>query len=65
MWDTRLGKSIYSEKSKSGCKNLSITPDGSLFAFSNKDDDLITFFDMRKFSQLKTLQFKDKMLIIF
>lgn len=60
MWDTRLGKSIYSEKSKSGCKNLSITQDGSLFAFSNKDDDFITFFDMRKFSQLKTLQFKDK-----
>lgn len=55
-----MAKCINSEKSKTGCKNLRISPDGMQFAYSNKDDDIITFFDMRNFSQLKSIQFKDK-----
>jgi len=60
LWDIRVGKSINSEKAKTGCKNLKISPNGTEFAFSSKDDDIITFFDIRKFSLLKSTEFKDK-----
>ncbi len=60
LWDLRTNKSINSEKSKTGCKNLKISPNGSEFAFSSKDDDIINFFDMRKFQLIKSTEFKDK-----
>jgi len=55
-----MNKSINSEKSKSGCKNIKISPNGNEFAFCSKDDDIITFFDIRKFAQIKSTEFKDK-----
>ena len=60
LWDTRISKCINSEKFKTGCKNLKINPEGTEFVFSSKDDDIITFFDIRKFSQIKSIGFKDK-----
>lgn len=60
LWDLRINKSLHSEKAKTGCKNLKISPNGTEFAFSSKDDDIISFFDIRKFSLLKSTEFKDK-----
>lgn len=60
LWDLRTNKCINSEKSKTGCKNLKISPNGNEFAFSSKDDDIINFFDMRKFQLIKSTEFKDK-----
>jgi WD40 repeat protein len=60
LWDTRLNKNIKSEKTKGGCKNITWNADSSLFAFSNKDDDIINFYDVRKFQIIKQIEFKNK-----
>lgn len=60
LWDTRTNKLIKSEKTKSGSKNITWSHDASMFAFSNKDDDQISIYDMKKFQFLKNIQFKNK-----
>ena len=60
LWDLRVSKNIKSEKTKGGCKNLSWKADSSIFGFSNKDDDLISFYDIKNFSCYKQLEFKNK-----
>jgi THO complex subunit 3 len=60
LWDVRINKNVKSEKTKGGCKNLAWNYDSSIFAFSNKDDDMISFYDLRKFQIIKQIQFKNK-----
>ncbi len=60
LWDTRLNKNTKTEKTKGGCKNLCWNSDSTLFAFSNKDDDIISFYDTRKFQLVKQIEFKNK-----
>jgi THO complex subunit 3 len=60
LWDVRMNKNIRSEKTKGGCKNLTWNADSTIFAFSNKDDDVISFYDFRKFHLIKQIQFKNK-----
>jgi len=59
LWDERASKHIKSEKTK-GCKNLTWNSDSTMFAFSNKDDDTISFYDLRKFQLIKQIEFKNK-----
>lgn len=60
LWDIRVSKSIKSEKTKGGCKNLAWNHDSTMFGFSNKDDEMITFYDMNKFAMSKQIEFKSK-----
>jgi THO complex subunit 3 len=60
LWDLRVSKNIKSEKTKGGCKNIAWNSDSSMFGFSNKDDELITFYDMNKFAHIKQIEFKNK-----
>jgi THO complex subunit 3 len=60
LWDLRMNKNIKMEKTKSGCKNLTFNADSSIFAFSNKDDDVVNFFDTKKFQPIKQIEFKNK-----
>ena len=60
LWDLRVSKSIKSEKTKGGCKNLAWNHDSTTVGFSNKDDEIITFFDMNKFSMTNQIELKNK-----
>jgi THO complex subunit 3 len=60
LWDVRVSKCIKSEKTKGGCKNMAWNHDSSMFGFSNKDDEIITFFDINKFTPIKQIEFKSK-----
>ncbi len=59
LWDIRTAKCLKSDKTK-GCKNLETNHDSSMFAFSSKEDDSITFYDTNKFQIKKTIEFKTK-----
>jgi THO complex subunit 3 len=60
LWDLRVWKSIKSEKTKGGCKNMAWNSDSTMFGFSNKDDELITVYDMNRFTPVKQIEFKNK-----
>ena len=60
LWDLRISKSIKSEKTKGGCKNITWNSNSSIFAFSIKDDEIITFYDTNKFTTIKQIEFKNK-----
>jgi THO complex subunit 3 len=63
LWDIRISnKSVKSEKTRGGCKNITWNHDfgNQMFAFSNKDDEVLNFYDYRKFSIIKQIEFKNK-----
>src|SRR4051794_2783014 len=60
LWDVRIGQCVKSEKTKTGAKNITWNYNTNMFAYSNKDDDTIYFYDSRKFQLVKSLEFKNK-----
>lgn len=60
LWDIRSNKSIKSEKTKEGCKNIGFNYDSSMFAISHKDENTLSIYDFRKFSAIKQINFKNK-----
>lgn len=60
LWDARILQCIKTERTKSGCKNLAWNYNSNFFAFGNKEDDIIYFYDCRKFQPFKHIEFKNK-----
>lgn len=60
LWDLRINKAIYSEKTKNGIKTIVFNSDSTQLAYTSKDSDTISIFDINKFQLCKQIEFKSK-----